>query len=289
MFKDSVKLVGDKQEMISYVKGNIFESPAQVITNTVNTVGVMGKGIALEYKKRYPKMFEEYKKLCKAGTFKPGNLALWKDEDKWILLFPTKEDWRKPSKLEYIENGLKKFLKNWDKYNIDSIAFPKLGCGNGGLNWNEVKPLMEKYLRKLPINIYIYVDNYEEQNDSENLTDVEKWLSGTTDLNGYDLFKKELIYKIQTDNQLQKKYNTRVDDTYLIMDGEIVDEQVMLDNWNMIKSSGIILIDEAETHLHMSSLLEVMKHMNKTKMIYVAKDDNKFSIKPNAYQYVSRG
>ncbi len=275
--------------MISYVKGNIFESPAQVITNTVNTVGVMGKGIALEYKNRYPKMFEEYKKLCKAGGFKPGNLALWKDEDRWILLFPTKEDWRKPSKIEYIESGLKKFSKNWDKYNIDSIAFPKLGCGNGGLNWNEVKPLMEKYLRKLPINIYIYVDNYEEQNDSKNLTDVERWLSGTTDLNGYDFFKKELIYKIQTDNQIQKKYNTRVDDTNLIMDGEIVDEQVMLNNWNMIKSSGIILIDEAETHLHMSSLLEVMKHMNKTKMIYVAKDDNKFSIKPNAYQYVSRG
>lgn len=141
--------------MITYIKGNIFDSPAQVITNTVNTVGVMGKGIALEYKKRYPGMFDEYKKLCDEKQFDVGQLALWKGKDRWILFFPTKKLWRSPSKIEYIEAGLKKFSNVWDELNIDSIAFPKLGCGYGGLNWPEVKSLMEKYLKKLPINILI--------------------------------------------------------------------------------------------------------------------------------------
>ena len=162
--------------MITYVKGNIFNSPAKVLVNTVNTVGVMGKGVALEYKKRYPDMFECYKGLCEMKQLDIGNLYLWKKSEKWVLLFPTKKHWRNPSKLDYIEKGLKKFEENWDKVGSNTIAFPRLGCGNGGLDWTDVKPLMEKYLGKLPMQIFVYVDNYEDPiPEHKNVTEMEKW------------------------------------------------------------------------------------------------------------------
>lgn len=142
--------------VIKYLEGDIFTSPAQVIVNTVNTVGVMGKGIALSFKKAYPEMYKAYREACEDNTFHMGKLMLWREIDHWILLFPTKENWRNPSKLEYIEQGLKKFVENYMKMSINSIAFPRLGCGNGGLNWQEVKPLMEMYLKPLPIDVYIY-------------------------------------------------------------------------------------------------------------------------------------
>lgn len=142
--------------MIYYVEGNIFDSPAQVIVNAVNTVGVMGKGIALSFKQRYPEMFQKYKAACEKHLFTIGKLMLLHETDHWLLLFPTKEDWRNPSKLEYIEKGLMKFVSSYAEKGIHSIAFPRLGCGNGGLNWNDVKPVMEKYLKPLPIDVYIY-------------------------------------------------------------------------------------------------------------------------------------
>lgn len=143
--------------MIEYIEGDIFESPAQVIVNTVNTVGVMGKGLALSFKQRYPQMFEKYKMACEKHQLSIGKLMLFYEADHWLLMFPTKENWRNPSKLEYIEKGLMKFVQTYAEKNITSIAFPRLGCGNGELNWSDVKPIMEKYLKKLPIDVYIYL------------------------------------------------------------------------------------------------------------------------------------
>lgn len=143
--------------MIEYIQGNIFDSPAQVIVNTVNTVGVMGKGLALSFKQRYPEMFKRYRTVCEKKQLTVGKLMLFYEPDHWVLLFPTKENWRNPSKLEYIEKGLIKFVNTYADKNITSIAFPKLGCGNGELSWDEVKPLMEKYLKPLPIDVYIYL------------------------------------------------------------------------------------------------------------------------------------
>lgn len=142
--------------MINYIKGDIFDSPAQVIVNPVNTVGVMGKGLALSFKQRYPEMFQAYRTACEKHLLTVGKLMLWRAPDHWILLFPTKENWCHPSKLSYIEKGLIKFTETYANKNITSVAFPKLGCGNGELDWNKVKPLMEKYLEHLPINVYIY-------------------------------------------------------------------------------------------------------------------------------------
>jgi len=148
--------------MIQYVEGNIFDSPAQVIVNTVNTVGVMGKGLALSFRQRYPDMFQRYKKVCERRQLTIGKLMLFYEQDHWLLLFPTKENWRNPSKLEYIEKGLLKFVDTYAEKNIVSIAFPRLGCGNGELDWNAVRPLMEKYLKPLPIDVYIYIGMYPE-------------------------------------------------------------------------------------------------------------------------------
>ena len=145
---------------IRYVSGNLFDSTADCLVNAVNTVGVMGGGIALEFKRRYPSMFQAYKKECDQSTLKVGTLMFYKpvESPHSICLFPTKEHWQNPSTTEYIEAGLRAFVKFHKQWNIKSIAFPKLGCGLGGLNWEyEVQPLMEKYLRGLDLEIEIYV------------------------------------------------------------------------------------------------------------------------------------
>ncbi|MFH1086302.1 MAG: macro domain-containing protein, partial [Chloroflexota bacterium] len=117
--------------MILYVTGSLFQSPAQVLVNTVNTVGVMGKGVALEFKRLYPDMFAEYRRLCETGQLAVGKLWLYRSPNKWILNFPTKEHWRNPSRVEYVETGLDAFRRNYSRMGIRSIAFPPLGCGNG--------------------------------------------------------------------------------------------------------------------------------------------------------------
>lgn len=170
--------------MIRYVEQNIFESPAQVIVNTVNTVGVMGKGIAKDFKKYYPEMFKEYQRYCEIGALEVGKLWLYKTPNKWVLNFPTKKHWRNPSRLDYIESGLKKFVDTYKEKGIKSISFPQLGVGNGGLNWErQVKPLMEKYLEDLPIDIFIHL--YSKKNSKPEYEDqklIKEWLNSNPKL-----------------------------------------------------------------------------------------------------------
>lgn len=150
---------------IRYLKGNVFEAKTQVVVNTVNCKGVMGKGLALEFKKRYPEMYKEYRRLCEEGAMKIGRLHLYKAVRPWILNFPTKNHWRYKSKLEYIEAGLKTFVEKYKEWGIKSIAFPQLGCQQGGLKWSDVKPLMERYLAGIPelkVIIYLYKPKKEK-------------------------------------------------------------------------------------------------------------------------------
>lgn len=143
--------------MVTFVKGDIFKSPAQVLTNTVNCVGVMGKGVALEFKNRYPKMFGDYKSKCDLGEVKPGQPYLWEDDSAQVLNFPTKRHWRDGSLLQDIEDGLKHLAGSYEKLGIQSIAMPALGCGLGGLKWSEVQPLIVKYLGNIPdLDVYVY-------------------------------------------------------------------------------------------------------------------------------------
>lgn len=168
----------DPEAMISYVVGDLFESPAQTLVNTVNTVGVMGKGIALTFKRIYPEMFKEYRGLCERRELEIGALHLYRTPHKNVLNFPTKVNWRNPSKPEYIEAGLRTFVRNYEKMRIRSVAFPPLGCGNGELDFaGVVKPIMDHYLRSLPIPVYIYAPlprNVEPEHRTQQ--QIKRWL-----------------------------------------------------------------------------------------------------------------
>jgi O-acetyl-ADP-ribose deacetylase (regulator of RNase III) len=143
--------------VVTIVKGDIFKSPAQALTNAVNCVGVMGKGMALEFKNRYPQMFSDYKLKCDQGKVKPGQPYLWEDDSVQILNFPTKRHWRDGSLLEDVEDGLKYLAGSYEQMGLQSIAMPALGCGLGGLKWSEVQPLIVKHLGSIPdLDVYVY-------------------------------------------------------------------------------------------------------------------------------------
>lgn len=137
--------------------GNLFDSKVETLVNTINCVGVMGKGIAAVFKEKYPGMCASYREMCARHEIHTGRLYPYFENGKVrVLNFPTKEHWRSPSKIEYIENGLAWFVQNYEALGIQSIAFPPLGCGNGGLDWDDVGPIMYEKLVNLPIDIEIY-------------------------------------------------------------------------------------------------------------------------------------
>ena len=145
---------------IRIIKGNIFNSNMKTIVNTVNCVGFMGAGIALEFSRRFPNMNEEYKKMCQSNNIRIGDLFLYKNSTPWILNFPTKIHYKDQSRMNYIEQGLEKFSNIYIDEGIESIAFPQLGSSLGGLNWDEVLTLMLDYFEKLKnIEIEIYEFN----------------------------------------------------------------------------------------------------------------------------------
>ncbi|HDZ9220892.1 TPA: macro domain-containing protein [Vibrio cholerae] len=147
--------------MLEFVKGDFFDFDADIRINTVNCVGVMGAGVALAFKKKYPEMFKEYARQCKEKEIAPGKPTVWKQGDMFskgieIINFPTKNHWRNPSEYEYIEDGLiwlSNYLKNKEGL---TITLPALGCGHGGLDWGEVKQLIIKYLERTSNNILVF-------------------------------------------------------------------------------------------------------------------------------------
>lgn len=149
--------------MVTLRNGSIFDSRAQVLVNTVNTVGVMGAGLALTFKMMFPKMFKQYKEFCKQRLFNVGQLWLYTNSNRWsVLNFPTKKHWKDYSEIEYIHWGLRNFCKTWQERGIASIAFPMLGCKNGGLKVEDVLPVMREYLDPLPIPIEIWIQERDD-------------------------------------------------------------------------------------------------------------------------------
>lgn len=143
---------------ITVLIGDLFESHAQTLTNTINTVGVMGKGIALQFKKRFPNMYKDYLHRCDQKSVKIGEPYLFKDSlfDKWVLNFPTKEHWRSPSRLDAIQKGLSHIQAHYKEWGIESLAVPPLGCGEGNLEWRIVGPTLYRGLAELHIPIDLY-------------------------------------------------------------------------------------------------------------------------------------
>ncbi len=147
--------------MITYVVGNLLQSPAQVLVNPVNTAGVMNNS---HFKQIYPVMLDKYRQLCGQGGLQIGDLWLYKTSHKWILNFPTKAHWRDAIKLKNIELGLRKFAATYADEGIKSISFPLLGSGLGGLDWEvEVQPLLDYYLNPLPIPVFIHVHESDDR------------------------------------------------------------------------------------------------------------------------------
>ena len=144
--------------MLKIVIGNIFSSSVQTIVNTINCVGVMGAGIALECRLRWPEMYEQYVDLCNNKSISVGKLWLFKGADRWILNFPTKIHWRYPTKEDYLHSGLNKFLETYKEKKIESIAFPLLGASHGGIPSERSREIMVSYLEKceIPVEIYYY-------------------------------------------------------------------------------------------------------------------------------------
>jgi O-acetyl-ADP-ribose deacetylase (regulator of RNase III) len=155
--------------MIEYTTGNLLDTDAEALVNTVNTVGVMGKGIALMFKEAFPENYQAYRAACKAGEVRTGKMFVTERNQlvgpRLIINFPTKRHWRGKSSPEWIEQGLEDLKRVIRDYNITSIALPPLGSGNGGLEWAKVKPRIERALAEMPdVHVRVFEPSTEYQN-----------------------------------------------------------------------------------------------------------------------------
>lgn len=159
--------------MIALTQGNLLNAEVEALVNTVNTVGVMGKGIALMFKEAFPENFQRYRAACKAHEIEIGKMFVTERRDmiggpRWIINFPTKQDWRKPSKLEWIQEGLSDLRRFVVEHSIRSIALPPLGSGNGNLDWRDVRPLIIDALESLTdVHVIVYEPTPKYQNVSK--------------------------------------------------------------------------------------------------------------------------
>ena len=240
--------------MINYVVCDLFTSPARTLVNTVNTVGVMGKGIAKDFKTIYPEMFSEYQELCERGLFDIGQLWIYRTPHKWVLNFPTKKHWRSRSRPEYIEAGLEKFVATYHNYGITSISFPLLGCGNGELDWEtQVRPLMKQYLSKLPIDVYIHLQDRKDPYAPEhrNIREMKKWLRGEPESLAFTEVWADLVTATTADPQFvglgnKERFRAGVgadqESIILELDNETVTipKEAFLDLWQQLRDAGFV-------------------------------------------------
>lgn len=239
---------------MSYVeiKGNIFNSKAQAVVNTVNCVGAMGKGIALDFKMRFPEMFKEYQNICFRHLLKPGQILPYTKSQPIILNFAIKDDWKNPSRVEWIESTLKKFVGNYKSMNISSIAFPWMGAMNGGISLETIKSIMRQYLTSLndidievyefdpnvPCALYESLDRIVRENvfsieELVKMSDIKKqyWvkiidaicdghISSMNNLSLYEMDGKRIIGKTNTERLFA--FLTRYNKGQIIKEGELL-------------------------------------------------------------------
>lgn len=177
--------------MIETTQGNLLKAPAEALVNTVNTVGVMGKGIALQFRQAFPEMYRAYEKACDAGDVQLGRVMVFDvgglvGGPRWIINFPTKGHWRSTSRLADIENGLVDLVETVRRLGIRSIAVPPLGCGNGGLDWMDVRPRIEQAFGALPdVRVLLYTPVGAPKSEAmPNRTKVPKMTLGQAALVG---------------------------------------------------------------------------------------------------------
>lgn len=147
--------------MIEILKGDILQADVDAAVNTVNCVGIMGRGIALQFRRAFPENFRVYEEACKRGELRPGTVLTHElnslTKPHYVINFPTKEHWKGKSKIEYIESGLQALIAEVKRLGVQSIAVPPLGCGLGGLRWSDVRPLIERAFEELPdVHVLLY-------------------------------------------------------------------------------------------------------------------------------------
>ena len=263
--------------MITYVVCDLFESPARVLVNTVNTVGVMGKGIAKQFKQVYPDMFREYQEICESRKFEVGDLWLYKTANKWVLNFPTKKHWRQPSRIDYIESGLEKFVATYHVYGITSVSFPFLGCGNGELDWEtQVQPVMERYLKELPIDVFIHLQDRPDTlvPEHRDAKATREWLRGELESLAFTEVWDDLINLSRSRDKFSKFENrgsfhvalSEADKKITVNEGDITESiayESILDLWQLFRQSGFISGNQLSYGLDIKSdyLLPIMAEL----------------------------
>lgn len=156
--------------MLTFTRGNIFNSKAQALVNPVNTVGIMGAGLAAKFKARFPAHFDAYAEACNKGLVRVGEVFVTRERSLWsknancyVISFPTKQHWRDPSQMEWIVGGIKHLHEFVDKQHIFSLAIPALGCGRGGLHWPDVRAVIKREFANSPVDVTVYEPGRESE------------------------------------------------------------------------------------------------------------------------------
>jgi O-acetyl-ADP-ribose deacetylase (regulator of RNase III) len=275
------------------------------LVNTVNVVGVMGKGIAKDFKIIFPEMFQEYQILCEKKKIDIGKLHLWRGPHKWVLNFPTKKDWRYPSKPEYIEAGLKTFVAGYGRNSISSVAFPQLGCGHGELDWEkQVRPLLERHLSNLPVEVFIHLYRKDPfaLPEHKDIEATKRWLRSEPESLAFSEVWDDLLAVLRkrqefTTLDVGKRFivypTTTPANGLIFKDGQelFVPQDALLDIWQYLRSVGFLTVEGLTQGLDMHAdkvmaLLETLPYLKLAKV--AAKREmqgDKFSI---AIQFVPR-
>lgn len=292
--------------MLIYRRTSILESPAQTLVNTVNCVGVMGKGLAQAFKEREPDMFRSYKRICDQRALEPGKLWLWRGKDSWVLNFPTKVHWRNSSSIEWIEQGLAKFVSAYADQGISEISFPQLGCGNGNLDWSDVRPLMEHYLTNVTIPVYIH-DYTVDVGLPEHLEPIARALKEACVSSGsFDSFIASIGAAISVSNgdlttlDSQTAFRAHLrDDKGLTIETEtsscLLEEEDLRGVWFDVRS-GLVTRENAGWSTKsggepLLSLLSVIPDMRAVQIQRAGRPDPEFAVepRPNLHGAVSTG
>ena len=282
--------------MIIYTDGDLFESPAKVLVNTVNTRGVMGKGIALRFKQIYPEMFRQYRDQCEHRRLTIGKLLLYKTPHKWILNFPTKEHWRDPSRPEYIEAGLRKFRAARAKIGAASYAFPMLGCGNGELDFEEqVRPLMEHYLGNLSVSTRIHIGrNHVGSPERLDAKRIKDWLRSEPSALPFDEVWEDLVEVLKCQREFttwtrRTGFSVRVElnppAIVIVASGRTstrIDEEELIDFWQQLRGHGLTHRHIAPDHRHLSYLMPVFERLDYVRSIAVSDTASRLKTNPQA-------
>ena len=275
------------------LNGNLFTSPAHVL---VNTVGVMGKGIAREFKRVYPDMFETYRRYCEERTLTIGRMYLHKTPHKWVLNFPTKSHWRSRSRLRYIERGLRAFRQTYLEMGVRSIAFPAPGCGNGQLDYDkQVRPLMEEYLSSLSIPVFIYLPRSTTAAlEHRDAMQVARWLRSVPAALHFDEVWRDLLTIIKTTAtfstlskgaschaELPSEANGRpelriraANKSYYCSD------EVLLGFWQQLRDYGFVHRSIVPSHYRVSNLMPVFAELPYVDTVTVSESSRRLRSQP---------